>query len=616
MTSNKFFNLTNKEPLNEEQKHLGVFPKDRIVFNHAVAEWCLHNAELCISRNTMEEALQWDALAAGVLSFECAALTSPELEKQLVLIGNSLKPPKLKTSFCQTGPKRWLHVLTTAFSSGGHSSMLKRWIQLDLQQNKHSVVLLGQKGPVPETLVEIVQLTGGDVIRMDSRDTTLSRAIRLREIVWTQADIVVLHIHPWDIIPTVALALPGGPPVLLVNHAAHLFWVGTSVTDMILNCRYSSQEDEWTEKYRGIDKIMHLPIPLSEPNYIVQQNPKFREIARKRLQVPEDVVVMLTIGIGSKYSPLPGVDFFQAIGSVLKTSKNAYLIAVGPDPDVYWTNLSKEVEGRLLLVEKQPHSEISTYFAAADLYLEGFPFGSTTALLEAGVMGIPCVLPPKGCPPPFTSDGIALHVLEKLATVSDYVEYIQRLLNDRQERLRLGELIASSIKAHHCGEAWTEYLAKVQNNLPTVHGVRMVSNPMCVPADLSAYWAAFSSVINGDPLAFVHKHSLFPSLKTRTIDEELRKLILSGKTGYEIDKLTLTLMDIGDHYYWQYDFIQARQFYEYAIKHNPLRLRILSKYILLIMGHSGVRLRTSLSRLKQHFCSRITYLKNLSNRSN
>ena len=569
--------------------------KEKTVVNSEVSNWCLCNAARCIASQAMDEAMQWNALAAHLLSFDCAMLTSPDLERQLLQIGNWLKAPVKKAFFSQDRPKRWLHVLTMVSSFGGHSSMLRNWIQLDPIQNNHSVVVLEQKGPVPEAIADAAKASGGNVIRMELKDSLLSRASQLREIVWTQADVVVLHIHPWDVIATVALALPGGPPVLLVNHAAHQFWVGASVTDMILNCRCSSQEDEWAEKCRGINEIMHLPIPIFERIATARHDSIFRDASRKSLHLPKDAIAILTIGMGYKYKPVTNIDFFKAVSTVLRRCKNAYLIAVGPNPDEHWISLSKEVEGRLLLVEKQPQLEMSTYFAAADLYLEGFPFGSTTALLEACLAGIPSVLPPKECPPPFISDGIALQYLEQPATVSDYVKLVQRLLEDGQERIRLGELLANSIKAHHCGANWADYLAKIQKNLPQVHRVRSVDNIKNVSEKLSSYWAKFSSVVNGDPLTFICKQNLYPNLSIE-LDE-----YLTGKTGYEQDELCYILMNIGDYYFWNKNFRQARKYYKYAIKINNFLFQIWIKYVLSILGVPGIKLRESAAKLKMNY---------------
>jgi glycosyltransferase involved in cell wall biosynthesis len=517
----------------EGQEYLGVFPKDRIVFNRAVSDWCLRSATRCFERQAIEDALQWDLLAAKVMSFECATLVSTELEKQLLHIGRGLKAPDTEMP-SQSQSNRWLHVLTEVYPDGGHSAMLRRWVEQDPKHNRHSIVLLAQAVPVPESLVDSLKLRKGDLFRMDPRDTLLARITRLREIVRTQADVVVLHTHPWDVIATVALSNSGGPPVLLVNHAAHIFWVGASVADVILNCRNSPQEDEWTARCRGNKRIMHLPIPLNEPGQRENRSGhdfELREIARSSLKLPTDALVMLTVGIDNKYTPLPGVDFLQAAGAVLKAQPKAYLIAVGPKFDARWMELREDVGERLIFVEKQPATSMATFFDAADIYLEGFPFGSTTSMFEAGLRGIACVLTPKMCPPPFTTDGIALQMMIQSDDISDYVKCIHALLDDKEERQRIGQLLAKSIRLHHCGKGWARYLEEVQNNVPTVHEVRMLNSSLNVPEDLSAYWTAFSFAVNEDPLAFAFQSAIDQGLKPTVDLNLLRQLYRSGRRG-------------------------------------------------------------------------------------
>lgn len=508
----------------EEHEHLGVYAKSRIDFNRAVADWCLRRAARCIEREALEEALRWDAVAARVMSFECAALASAELEKQLILIGRGLPD----TGACpRKGSKRWLHVVTEVYPDGGHSAMLRRWIRQDPQHNSHSMVLLAQNVPVPEPLEEALKARNGSLFRMDPLDPLLARAGRLRSIVRAEADVVVLHTHPWDVIATVALANPGGPPVLLVNHAAHIFWAGASIADVILNCRHSPQEDEWTAECRGNNRIMHLPIPLDDPGYL----PGNREAARSLLKLPADARVMLTVGIDHKYTPLPGIDFLSAMGAVLTAQPEAYLVAVGPKFDERWRELKEAAGDRLVLVEKQPAASMATYFAAADLYLEGFPFGSTTSLLEAGLRGIASVLPPKMCPPPFTTDGIALQTLTQSGDISEYVARILALLDDRKERLRIGRLLADSVRTHHCGEGWARYLEEVQSTMPAVHDVIPLKSPLQVPENLSAYWTAFSYAVHDDPLGMAWLSALYQGLKPAVDTELLRQLHRSGRRG-------------------------------------------------------------------------------------
>lgn len=533
MVSGQFTGSAAAVTYGERQEHFGVFPKSRLDVNRAVAEWCLRNAARCIKRQALEDALQWDLLAARVMSFECAVLASAELEQQLLQIGLRLKAPDTEAGLRRKS-NSWLHVLTEVRPDGGHSVMLRRWLQQDPQQNSHSVVLLAQTVPVPESLVDVLTARNGSLYRMDPRDGLLDRVRRLREIVRAHADVVVLHTHPWDVIPTVAFAHHGGPPVLLVNHAAHIFWAGASIADVILNCRYSPQEDEWTAKYRGNGRIMHLPIPLDDPGQggrVGGADQENRRMARKVLKLPADALVMLTVGIDNKYTPLPGVDFLPAVEAVLMAQPRSCLVAVGPKFDARWMALKEHTGGRLVLVDKQPATSMAGFFDAADIYLEGFPFGSTTSLLEAGLRGIPCVLTPKTCPPPFTTDGIALHMLTQPSGVPEYVTRILELLDDNEERRRIGNSLADSIRRHHCGKGWAGYLEEVQNNMPAVHEVRLLTAPLPVPEELSAYWTAFSYAVHEDPLGFAYRSALYQHLKPMADVGLIRQLQRSGRRG-------------------------------------------------------------------------------------
>ena len=474
--------------------------EERIQFNSSVAKWCLRKAARCTRRRQTEEALQWLLLSARVMACECATLVSPHLEKQLIGIGLGLAMPGREVP-PPDSCKRWLHVLTEVRGDGGHSAMLKRWIQLDPENNVHNIALLSQTVPVPALLSNSVRSRNGEIHQIDHKESLIARSSWLREIVTTHADVVVLHTHPWDIIPTVALALPGGPPVLLVNHAAHIFWVGASVADVVLNCRISPQEDEWTIRHRGVPSVMHLPIPLPEPRRSgTREAEESRSTVRRSLAISQDALVMMSVGIGNKYTPIDGVDFAQVMGTILEADKRVNLMVVGPEKDPRWEKLRERSAGRFILVEKQPDVAMPALFQAADIYLEGFPFGSTTALLEAALGGLPCVLPPASCAPPFTTDGIALELLERPADVPAYRQRIHLLLNDPEERVQCGRMLSESIRSQHCGPGWSRYLAAIQANLPGVHRVRPLGEQENVESNLSAYWTSFSAMVNEDPL--------------------------------------------------------------------------------------------------------------------
>lgn len=506
------------------------FVKERLGLNTAIADWCLRKAGRCRTRRQTEAALQWLHLAAWVMSRECSALASPELEECLISIGREFECPA-PVSVRSGSSTRWLHILTEVREDGGHSAMLKRWIQLDPGNTSHSVALLAQTVPVPVSLTDTVSSRQGRIHTLDHRETILSRSQMLQELVAAHADVVVLHTHPWDIIPTVALALPGGAPVLLVNHAAHIFWVGAAVSDVVLDCRVSPQEDRWTSKHRGVPSIMHLPIPLPLPvSASSQEAGVARSSIRDRFGIPLDAPVMLSVGIGNKYTSFEGTDFKEVMADVLDADRQAFLLVVGPTDDAGWERLRQRSGGRCILVEKQPHDAMPAFHHAADIYVEGFPFGSTTALLEAALTGLPCVLPPPACPPPFTTDGVALENLVRAEDLPAYRQHIHLLLNDPEERRRCGSMLSESVRSHHCGAGWSRYLEEIQAGLPPVHGVRALQRQQEVEPALSAYWSSFSAMINEDPLAYTYRTARSLGLSPR-IDPPLLWHLIRYRRG-------------------------------------------------------------------------------------
>src|SRR4051794_41053809 len=131
---------------------------------------------------------------------------------------------------------RVLHVLSEAYSVGGHTRLAWRWMSRD--ERTSDVVLTNQQGPVPNQLSEPVHASGGDLY--DLRSTAhglLDRAHALRAHM-DRADLVFLHVHPHDSVALAAANLPGlRPPVVYENHADAAFWLGLAGADLLCDLR-------------------------------------------------------------------------------------------------------------------------------------------------------------------------------------------------------------------------------------------------------------------------------------------------------------------------------------------------------------------------------------------
>jgi glycosyltransferase involved in cell wall biosynthesis len=469
----------------------------RLQYNAAVVEWGLANGERVLAASGQTtQALVWYQLAARILAGGCDPLASGRLEEGLRSIAGRL--PRFHWSGdIRRSPRRWLHVIDGALPYGGHTAMARRWIMFDETDSRHSVALISQSMPVPGDLQAAVQAARGEVLVPPPAFSLLERASWLRQAAAERADCVVLHVSASNVIAPVAFGVEGGPPVLLVNAAAHAFWTGGPASDYILNCRGSELEQVWTIRYRGIPRCAVLPIPI--PAKGMGFPPTARAQARSLLGLPQDAVVLLSIGTDYKYVRMGGLDFAATAAHILEHCPEAWMIVGGPAHTTRWRELSARVGGRLRALGRLDN--VSLCHAAADLYLEGFPFGSTTALLEAGACGLPAVLAPAEAPPPFGTDGVAVdQVLTRAANIDAYVAQVKRLVRDPAERSRIGRMLADAIRQHHSPPGWGRYLDALIARLPPVHSVhpeQVVSPP---PGNIARFWAQFRATFDPEPL--------------------------------------------------------------------------------------------------------------------
>jgi len=167
-----------------------------------------------------------------------------------------------------------------------------------------------------------VQESGGNLISFPSEAPLLVKAWWLRKIAQSGFDFVILHHHPDDIVPTVAFATPECPPVAIMNHADHVFWLGNTVADRVIHFRDSGKE--LGERRRFARDNTLLPCPLLPPD------PRFTRVqARRQMNIPEGQVVLLSIGTAYKYMPLQTHNFFKTAVKILSRNPNAHLYLIG-----------------------------------------------------------------------------------------------------------------------------------------------------------------------------------------------------------------------------------------------------------------------------------------------
>jgi hypothetical protein len=165
------------------------------------------------------------------------------------------------------------------------------------------------------------------------------------------------------------------------------------------------------------------------------------------------------------------VNFAEAHVSLLNKYQNAILIVIGAgDSGEDWSEAIALTEGRIKVLGET--KDTATFYQAADIYVDSFPFVSITSLLEAGSYGVPLV-----SRYPYQSDdcgvlgsdmpGLADNLI-RVNNLKEYTQVLVELVENEEYRLSLGEASRDKIAANHWGENWQRLLEDIYSQAMTV----------------------------------------------------------------------------------------------------------------------------------------------------
>ncbi|BAZ40637.1 TPR domain protein [Calothrix sp. NIES-4101] len=457
----------------EEGKHL--ISQNFSEFRKLVAQ-----AKDSLERKDYETAAIYGEMAASYATSKHPGLfVSPELEHILLTIGRQViksTPYIRKNALSTKFPRKILHVGTSMVSIGGHSKMLRRWIDRD-RERSHSLVLTRQfPNKVPKLLRDAVSNSDGKIYTLNNRvGSIVSWAKQLRELA-SDADLVVLHIHNYDVLPVITFANKEQcPPIAFLDHGDHIFWLGASVSDVVISLRDSGMQI--ARQRRGIEAKRNVLLPINlEPIHRTLS----RIEAKRQLNLPEDSVVVLSIARGIKYKTINGTSFADAHVPLLKQHQNAILIVIGAGDRQDWSNAIQQTNGRIKSFSETDNTDV--YYQAADIYVDSYPFSSNTSLLEAGCYEIPLV-----SRFPYASEACAIlgadapGLTNKLIHVGDLEEYtsvLSKLVQDEEYRNTLGKATRQKIIDTHVGKSWQRTLEDIYAYIPTLAPISVSSHPI------------------------------------------------------------------------------------------------------------------------------------------
>lgn len=354
--------------------------------------------------------------------------------------------------------QRVLHVLTAAYATGGHTRLVERLIRAD-SGRAHSCIVLAPQGDVPARLRDAVVASGGSLTLLD-RGGHLARAAALRALA-READLAVAYPHPDDVITPAAFAdSVGRPPLAMLNHADHTYWLGASVPDLLVNVRASGAELAARRRAIAPDRSAILPAPLDAP----AREPT-RDEARRLLGIGADDIVLVCAGSHWKFDPagvtgLPS--FTDLVAPLVARDPRVRCFVFGPIDIDGWVDASRLTGGRMRAMGNR--LDLGLYQRAADIALDSLPLGSTYSLLEAAALGVPALSmhpwPAEAATLQIDSPGLGdARLIARDA--EDYVDMLANLLDSPLRRQELGARLAAQVAARHIGDGWRHALAGV-----------------------------------------------------------------------------------------------------------------------------------------------------------
>ncbi len=362
-----------------------------------------------------------------------------------------------------------LHVATLTCNIGGHSRVIERWVELAPEHQKNSVVLLNQTCEIPSKLKENTEKKNGQLYVLDKQADILEKAKQLRELAM-HYEYIVLHIHMED--PTAVIAFGTEEftrPVMFFNHADHLFWIGKSITDKLVDLR---EVQSITKKYRGIDDVFILPIPQEINN---TKNIKTKEEARRDLNLPNAKKIILTTGSEFKFAPFKNKSLLQPLKEIITNIQDSICIAIGPSlKNAQWKQAFDETNGKIKAIgEINYNKEYFDYIKASDLIIDSWPLSGGTVIKDA----ITCKKPILSLLNPI---GQCDYVLKSKCFCNTERELVQKACDILSNIQQNGEDYFLDINKYFQEEtdiiSWQNKLEKLYNSLPKKHSVKDLSS--------------------------------------------------------------------------------------------------------------------------------------------
>ncbi|CAM2919062.1 hypothetical protein DRF59_03020 [Chryseobacterium flavum] len=399
------------------KKELHIDKEQLLNSNRKYFDSCILIAQRLFKEELYEDCINYIEKTASFGWFNFSGYYKSEhLETLLTKIQKKIFPlssqPKKKEK-----TNKILHICSEIYTSGGHSKLIYSWITND-KLKKHTILSTRLSVDEIAAISKFHLPDFNDLEHLSVKSPSKIESIKLlNQLPLNEYDVILLHIHPNETITSIVLSQEAiTTPVCFINHADHVFWLGTSISDVVLQIRESNISID--AERRGIPKERQLFLPIPVMSSI--------NINEKPTIDHNNTINILSTGTAYKYKPNEQYNFLREAYKTIEENPEVIFNIVGINPD---SSYAQEYQHKRIIYHGiVSSSDLAELEKKTDIYVEGFPMASFTALLQTALRKIPFILHYKPLP------------LFKL--FSENKEYCIRYPEDLQEwRQTLNKLI-------------------------------------------------------------------------------------------------------------------------------------------------------------------------------
>ncbi|MCA9749396.1 MAG: hypothetical protein KC414_09845, partial [Romboutsia sp.] len=338
-----------------------------LISNRELYKICFNNIYINNTIYKCEENIQKISRLAKFASRNHTGLLSdPRLEKLLKEYGNNFED--VEPIIEKKKRRKVLHIATEVYNIGGHNRVIRNWIQNDWNSDSFLLLTNNLKREFPKYIESVSNIN----IKILEKNSILERAKELRKYVLKENfDNIILHIHPYDVIPNIAFSKPIPGIITFFNHADHIFSLGSTVADAIINFRENAKT--FSIKYRNTKQSLVLNLTYETKGGGTNSN--------HSIPLKKEMIKLVTMAGHYKFRPIDNINFLHFFDNLTKKAGNIEFHVIGIDEKIFelftgYSNTNPKIILHGYIID--PYH----IYQDADYFIEPYPMGTCLGLLD------------------------------------------------------------------------------------------------------------------------------------------------------------------------------------------------------------------------------------------